>query len=420
LLINFTSRIPERKRMNKLLFEKSKILIVDDQQANIDLLEGFLEMEGYQNILSTSDPRTVLNLYESFAPDLILLDLAMPYLTGFKVMELLKQIVSADNYLPILVLSANITPEAKQRALAEGASDFLSKPFDLIEVGLRIRNLLSAKSMHQQLQNQNVILEDKVKERTAELELIAIDLLAAKERAESGDRLKTAFLQTISHEIRTPMNGILGFASLLASPDLTEGERAEYLELMKISSDRLVGTITDYVNISLIYTDNLQIQSQQVRLVHLLTDLESKFRKECDKKGLKLELQLPDHIFEFLLETDSELLRTVISHLIANAIKFTNKGFITFGFEILPSVIKIYVRDTGIGLGQESQQMIFEKFMQIDGSTTRNYEGSGLGLSICQGILKFLGSGIHIESDPDKGSVFSFTLPAKEYTDPEL
>lgn len=406
--------------MDRQLFKNANILIVDDQQANVDLLEGFLEMEGYQNIKSTTDPREVIKLFERFAPDLILLDLAMPYLTGFKVMELLKLIVSEDNYLPILVLSANITVEAKQRALAEGASDFLSKPFDLVEVGLRIRNLLHAKTMHQQLQHQNLRLEEKVKERTAELEQIAIDLLAAKEKAESSDRLKTSFLQTISHEIRTPMNGILGFASLLTTPDLTVEERAEFLDLMKVSADRLLGTITDYVNISLIYTDNLQVKSQQVKVIHLLSDLENKFRKECDEKGLKFELLLPDHIFEFILETDSELLRTVISHLLANAIKFTIHGSITFGFEVLPSMVKIYVRDTGIGMNQEAQKIIFEHFIQIDGSNTRTYEGSGLGLSICHGILRLLGSEIHFESEPDRGTIFYFTLPVKETIEPEF
>jgi len=113
--------------------------------------------------------------------------------------------------------------------------------------------------------NQNVRLEEKVKEQTADLDRTTIDLQPAKEKAESGDRLKTAFLQTISHEISTPMNGILGFASLLAFPNLTADERKELLGLMKIFSDRLVNTITDYVNISLTYSDNLQVKSQPVK-----------------------------------------------------------------------------------------------------------------------------------------------------------
>jgi len=391
--------------------KNAKILIVDDQRANVDLLEGFLEMEGYQNIKSTTDSREVLPIHESFAPDLILLDLAMPFLTGIEVMGQLKPLIPKMSYLPILVLSANITSEAKQRALSEGASDFLSKPFDLVEVGLRIRNLLYSRSLQQQLQNQNEQLEEKVKERTAELEQISIDLLDAKNKAEASDRLKTSFLQTISHEIRTPLNGILGFGSLLASSDLSPDEKEQFVEMMKTSADRLVSTISDYVNISLINSNTLEVKSEQVRVIHLLYELEGKFLKQCQAKGLRFELLLPDQPLELTLNTDSGLIRTLFLHILANALKFTNQGSISLGIEILPSTINFFVRDTGIGMDLESQEMIFDKFRQVDGSSTRTYEGSGLGLSICKGILRLLGGEISLESELGKGSTFYFTLP---------
>ncbi|MEI6899021.1 MAG: response regulator [Bacteroidota bacterium] len=115
----------------------AKILIVDDKEANIDILSGLLEMQGYANIKDTIDSRRVIDLYNSFHPDLILLDLMMPHLTGYDVMEQLKALIPIGTYLPILILTADITAEAKQRALAMGAMDFLAKPFDLVEVGLR-------------------------------------------------------------------------------------------------------------------------------------------------------------------------------------------------------------------------------------------------------------------------------------------
>ena len=397
--------------MDNKLLKNAKILIVDDQKANVDLLEGFLEIEGYKYIQSTTDSREVLKLHQSFSPDLILLDLAMPYLSGFEVMDQLKPLVPATTFLPILVLSANITTEAKQRALAEGASDFLSKPFDLVEVGLRIRNLLYARSLQLQLQNQNLRLEEKVKERTLELEQIAIDLRAAKNKAEESDRLKTSFLQTISHEIRTPMNGILGFASLLASSDLSSDEKKEYIDLMETSADRLINTITDYVDISLIASDTLEVKYHQVRLINFLYEIEMKFKKQCEDKGLTLDLLLPEQPFEFTLETDPELLRTVISHIMDNAIKFTLKGNISIGCLIHLSTVEFFVKDTGIGIHENARSQIFNKFTQIDGSNTRVFEGSGLGLSISKGILKFLGGEIHVESEIDKGSTFYFTLP---------
>ncbi|HEY3228651.1 MAG TPA: response regulator, partial [Roseiflexaceae bacterium] len=149
--------------------KRAKILIVDDQAANVSLLKRFLEREGYTNVRSTLDSRQTLALYADLAPDLILLDLLMPHMDGFAVLEQLRPVIPADTYLPILVLTADITVEAKQRALANGAKDFLTKPLDLVEVLLRIKNLLEARFLHLQLQNQNQLLEAQVRERTAEL-----------------------------------------------------------------------------------------------------------------------------------------------------------------------------------------------------------------------------------------------------------
>ena len=397
--------------MDNIKFNNANILIVDDQQSNVDLLEGFLEMEGYSNIKSLTDSRQFLPIFHSFAPDLILLDLAMPYFSGFDIMNQLKPLFDPNTFLPILVLSANISTEAKQKALAEGASDFLSKPFDLIEVGLRIKNLLYARSLQLQLQNQNQYLEVKVKERTLELENIAIDLLAAKNKEEASNLLKTSFLQTISHEIRTPINGILGFASLLTAPNLNEEEKNEYVKLMDASANRLINTITDYVDISLINSGNLEVNLKKVNLFQLLLELETKFKPICLDKGLEFNLLIPEATSEMVLETDPELLRTVLSHTLDNAIKFTSQGNIVLGIEIDQSEIKCFVSDSGIGINEDVQKHIFDSFVQLDGSNTRSFEGSGLGLAIIQGILTILGSKIHLNSESGKGSTFYFTLP---------
>ncbi len=155
----------------------ARILIVDDQEANVRLLERILQQAGYANLKGITDPRLVLPLFAGFRPDLILLDLHMPHADGFAVMEELRPRIPEDAYLPILVLTADITPEAKQRALSGGARDFLTKPFDATEVILRIRNLLQTRFLHLQLQNQNQILEEKVRERTQELEEARLEIL---------------------------------------------------------------------------------------------------------------------------------------------------------------------------------------------------------------------------------------------------
>jgi putative nucleotidyltransferase with HDIG domain len=154
----------------------SRILIVDDQASNVLLLEGILQEEDLA-FRSLTDSRQTLPVFLAYEPDLILLDLQMPYLDGFAVMKQLRAVVPPGSFLPILVLTADISPQAKRQALAEGASDFLTKPFDATEVTLRIRNLLQTRHLHLQLQNQNQLLEQKVRERTADLEAAQLEIL---------------------------------------------------------------------------------------------------------------------------------------------------------------------------------------------------------------------------------------------------
>lgn len=163
--------------MINAIFAMSKILIVDDQSSNVLLLESILQEEDYTAYRGITDPRQALPIYLEYQPDLILLDLQMPYLNGFEVMNQLRARVPPGDFLPILVLTANITPEAKRQALAQGATDFLTKPFDQTEAVLRIRNLLQTRALHLQLQDQNQLLEQKIGERTAELEETQIEIL---------------------------------------------------------------------------------------------------------------------------------------------------------------------------------------------------------------------------------------------------
>lgn len=163
--------------MEDSLLTTSRILIVDDQPSNVMLLEGILQEEDFTSYRSITDSREVLSTFIDYLPDLILLDLQMPYLDGFAVMKQLQACIAPGDFLPILVLTADITPEAKRRALSEGALDFLTKPFDATEVVLRIKNLLQTRSLHLQLQKQNEVLDEKVRQRTADLEATQVEIL---------------------------------------------------------------------------------------------------------------------------------------------------------------------------------------------------------------------------------------------------
>lgn len=161
----------------------SKVLIVDDEWANVHLLERFLKEAGFTNLCSTTDSRETVRVYREMRPDIVLLDLLMPFFDGFAVMRLLREEMEPGAYVPILVLTADVTNETKQRALSSGAKDFLTKPLDLTEVLLRIRNLLDTRMLHLQIRAHSDELEEKVRERTRELE---------ESKAEILERLATA------------------------------------------------------------------------------------------------------------------------------------------------------------------------------------------------------------------------------------
>ena len=396
-------------------FKNAKILVVDDMYPNIALLEGLLDSQDYVNFKSTTDPRKVVEIYKSFQPDLILLDLMMPYLSGYDVMKQLKEFISDEEYLPILVLTADMSSQAKKKALSKGAKDFLVKPFDFVEVGLRIENLLFARYLFQQQKFQNQILEIKVKERTAELERTNSELIIAKEKAEASDRLKTAFMNNISHEIRTPLNGILGFAPFIIDPDVEQEEKEFFLQTLNRSSQRLINTINDYMDISLIVSDNMEKYIRWVDISLLMSEIADNFKDNYLEKNLEFKITVPKDIDQCLMKTDSELLQKALFHLIENAFKFTNQGSIEIGFNIhsenQPESITFFVKDTGKGMSSEAKKIVFNTFTQGSTSNSRGHEGSGLGLSIVKGITQLLQGTIILETEENEGTRFYLTFP---------
>ena len=186
----------------------AKILVVDDEEANARLLERLLLQAGYTKVQSTTDSRRVVALYREFQPDLILLDLHMPHRDGFELLKELQLLIPEGSYVPVLVLTADVTGEALRRALLAGANDFLTKPFDAQEVMLRIRNLLQTRFLHRALQCQNQVLEERVQERTRQL--VQMEKLSAMGQLLAG----------VAHELNNPLAVVSGQAHLfLKSPE---------------------------------------------------------------------------------------------------------------------------------------------------------------------------------------------------------
>jgi signal transduction histidine kinase/CheY-like chemotaxis protein len=237
------------------------------------------------------------------------------------------------------------------------------------------------------------------------------DITDRKQAAEESDRLKSAFLANISHEIRTPMNGIIGFSELLKDPLLSGEEQSEYLSLIQQSGNRMLALINDLMAISKIDARELKLQQTETPLNRLMQDLLAFFKLQADKKGLRLTLSKGLSDEASIISIDSLKLNQILTNLIQNALKFTNKGGIDIGYTRNDGTLHFFVIDSGIGIPGENKNRIFDRFHQVDNSLTRNHEGAGLGLSISKALVEMLGGSIKVESVEGAGSSFSFTIP---------
>lgn len=237
------------------------------------------------------------------------------------------------------------------------------------------------------------------------------DIIAAKEKAEESDRLKTAFLHNVSHEIRTPMNAILGFSALLNESDTSPEERQQYTDIIFQSGNQLLSIINDIVDLASIESGQMKLKPQSVDLNSVLNSISGQFsyREKPQILALGLRTSLPDK--EAVIITDKVKLVQILSNLINNAFKFTQTGRIDFGYILREDFLEFFVKDTGIGISPEYHEKIFERFYQVDSATSRHYTGTGLGLSICKAYVELMGGKIWLVSKPGEGTTFVFTIP---------
>jgi PAS domain S-box-containing protein len=250
-----------------------------------------------------------------------------------------------------------------------------------------------------------------VKERNKELTLINTELIKAKEKAEESDRLKSSFLTNMSHEIRTPMNGIIGFTELLKEPHLTIEEQQDFIQTIQISGARMLNTINSIIDISKIESGLIDVAINEMNLNEKIEFTYRFFKTEVENKGLQFLVKKGLTTKEANIKTDIEKVYGVLTNLIKNAIKFTYEGSIEFGYMKKWENLEFYVKDSGIGIPKNQQELIFERFRQGNESHNRGYEGSGLGLSICKSYAEMLGGRIWVESEEALGSTFYFTIP---------
>lgn len=286
---------------------------------------------------------------------------------------------------------------------------------EILSVGTDITDRKRAEEqirrLHEDLQRHATELELRVTQRTAELAV-------ARDRAEAADRLKSAFLATMSHELRTPLNSIIGFTGIilqgLAGP--LNAEQCKQLEMVRGSARHLLALINDVLDISKIEAGQLEVRCESFDLRASLEKVAGIVRPLAEKKGLALRVDLAPEIGACV--SDPRRVEQILINLLNNAIKFTERGQVTFAAGITPGALCISVTDTGIGIEAEDLQKLFHPFRQIDTGLARNHEGTGLGLAICRRLVELLGGEIRVESEWGKGSIFTVLLPDKKGATP--
>jgi PAS domain S-box-containing protein len=278
-------------------------------------------------------------------------------------------------------------------------------------------NLLNIE--YQELNKDFSIQNELLIESNQQILSINEELRIAKTRAEESDKLKSAFLANMSHEIRTPMNGILGFAELLQTPDLHYEEMLSYIDIINSCSKQLLALINDIIDISKIEAGQLTISSGKVGLLSVLNDV---YNLTINSVPEKVILSSPDLSakIDLTIIADEIRLKQVLLNLINNAIKFTAKGSITFGYSRNDTYVEFYVSDTGVGIAPEFQKLIFERFRQVNNTVAREKGGTGLGLTISKALVEQMGGEIWVESSRGEGSTFRFILPYISVDDPEI
>ena len=357
-------------------------------------MERLLQDAGYQNLSTTTDSRRALDLFREFGPDLILLDLMMPHLDGLAVLGQLSHEIPEDVFLPVLVLTADATLEAKRKALAAGAQDFLTKPFEQFEVLLRIRNLLRTRAMHLALEGQNRTLEETIKQRTARL-------VQSEKVATMG-----SLLAGVAHELNNPLAVLSGHAQLLsgqgADPVITR-------RALKISeaADRCVRIVRNFLSLA----RQRPPERTNTTLNEVVLGALELLNYELRSNNIETSVQMADDLP--VLWADPHQLHQVLVNLIANAHQAMRRHdgprriSVAGRYDRVAGRVVLELADTGPGIPPDIQAEIFEAFF----TTKALGEGTGLGLSLCRGIVEEHAGTLTLGDSSATGTTFVIELP---------
>jgi len=382
------------------------ILIVDDGEINIYVLEKILSEHNY-DIATMRDGQSALEYAKKYFPDLILLDIIMPLVDGYEVCKRLKANETTKN-IPIIFLSAMTDVDSLEKGFDVGGQDYLIKPFKPKELISRVKTHLDLKEKTQNLENLNRTLEEKIQERTLQLQQANDSLLLANKKISRLDKAKNDFLFLINHELRTPLNGILGFASMLENAS-HETKRASFVKMINKSAQRLLKISEIALLITSLRADNYKTLIQPAKLYAILLEVTTSLKNQIEANNVKVEI---NNEFEKLeVKTDRKLIFNCLQIVLGNAVKFTApNSTVTISVEIDGDFAKITITDQGIGFDQDVLNASFDYFTTAN--ISHHSKGLGLGLSTAKLIMDTLSGEINLfNKENNSGAVAELKIP---------
>jgi len=377
--------------------EKNSILIVDDDPSNLMELIHILKAD--YKIRSVKDGKSALENAAEFLPDIILLDVIMPEMSGFEVLEEFKK-QERTKAIPVIFITGMKDSVNESEGLAKGAVDYIRKPFDATVVKLRVGQQLKIVNLQRELETALAAAEE------------------AAEVAEAANKSKSSFLANMSYEIRTPMNAIMGITDILMQSETLSEETAEGLDKVYASSEMLIGIINDILDFSKIEAGKLDIVPAAYHVSSMVNDAIHLNMMRIGNRPIEFELVIDDSTPAQLVG-DELRIKQILNNILSNAFKYTSTGSVTLSIissqkqDSKDTILSLVVKDTGHGMTKEQLNKLFDEYSRFNEGSTRNIEGTGLGLSITQRLVKLMNGELDVESEPEVGTTVTIRLPQK-------